>query len=135
VPVLFVVSGMQFDLPGLFTTLTGLLRVLLCLVLFLIVVITTIGVAEGRMRPVNAAALAAVGLLSVPLYLRPTSETYPTEADLEMSAAATLANDGVLSGLPGRSASARGWPRGWNHVWRASRRGPLVHRHRVGAET
>jgi Kef-type K+ transport system membrane component KefB len=34
----------------------------------LIVVITTIGVAEGRMRPVNAAALIAAGVLSVLLY-------------------------------------------------------------------
>jgi Kef-type K+ transport system membrane component KefB len=34
----------------------------------LIVVITTIGVAEGRMRPVNAAALVAAGVLSVLLY-------------------------------------------------------------------
>ena len=34
----------------------------------LIVVITTIGVAEGRMRPVNAAALVAAGMMSVLLY-------------------------------------------------------------------
>jgi Kef-type K+ transport system membrane component KefB len=34
----------------------------------LIVVITTIGVSEGRMRPVNAAALVAAGMLSVLLY-------------------------------------------------------------------
>jgi len=34
----------------------------------LIVVITTIGVEEGRMRPVNAAALVAAGMLSVLLY-------------------------------------------------------------------
>jgi Kef-type K+ transport system membrane component KefB len=34
----------------------------------LVVVITTIGVSEGRMRPVNAAALVAAGLLSVLLY-------------------------------------------------------------------
>jgi Kef-type K+ transport system membrane component KefB len=34
----------------------------------LIVVITTIGVAEGSMRPVNAAALVAAGVLSVLLY-------------------------------------------------------------------
>jgi Kef-type K+ transport system membrane component KefB len=34
----------------------------------LIVVITTIGVAEGRMRTVNAAALVAAGMLSVLLY-------------------------------------------------------------------
>ena len=34
----------------------------------LIVVITTIGVQEGRMRPVNAAALVAAGMLSVLLY-------------------------------------------------------------------
>lgn len=34
----------------------------------LIVVITTIGVEEGRMRTVNAAALVAAGLFSVLLY-------------------------------------------------------------------
>jgi Kef-type K+ transport system membrane component KefB len=34
----------------------------------LIVVITTIGVQEGRMRPVNAAALVAAGMLSVLLF-------------------------------------------------------------------
>jgi hypothetical protein len=32
------------------------------------VVITTIGVQEGRMRPVNAAALVAAGMLSVLLF-------------------------------------------------------------------
>jgi Kef-type K+ transport system membrane component KefB len=101
VPIFFIVSGMQFDLRALFATPTGLLRVPLFLVLFLvvrsapalllyrrdlpryqlvplalfsatglplIVVITTIGVAEGRMRPVNAAALIAAGVLSVLLY-------------------------------------------------------------------
>jgi len=54
----------------------------------LIVVITTIGVAEGRMRPVNAAALVAAGLLSVLLYpmiatmrLGKASRTRPTEND------------------------------------------------------
>jgi len=34
----------------------------------LVVVITTIGVSEGRMRPVNAAALVGAGMLSVFLY-------------------------------------------------------------------
>jgi Kef-type K+ transport system membrane component KefB len=101
VPIFFIVSGMQFDLHALFATPTGLLRVPLFLVLFLvvrgapvlllhrrdlpryqlvplamfastalplIVVITTIGVEEGRMRPVNAAALVAAGMLSVLLY-------------------------------------------------------------------
>jgi hypothetical protein len=34
----------------------------------LIVVITTIGVEEGSMRPVNAAALVAADVLSVLLY-------------------------------------------------------------------
>jgi hypothetical protein len=34
----------------------------------LIVVITTIGVEEGRMRPVNPAALVAAGVLSILLY-------------------------------------------------------------------
>jgi Kef-type K+ transport system membrane component KefB len=34
----------------------------------LVVVITTIGVAEGRMRPANAAALVGAGMLSVLLY-------------------------------------------------------------------
>jgi hypothetical protein len=49
----------------------------------LIVVITTIGVEEGRMRPVDAAALVAAGVLSVLLYptlarmcLRWTSRTH-----------------------------------------------------------
>ena len=53
----------------------------------LIVVITTIGVEEGRMRPVNAAALVAAGMLSVLLYpmiasmrLRRASETRPAES-------------------------------------------------------
>jgi Kef-type K+ transport system membrane component KefB len=101
VPIFFIVSGMQFDLRALFATPSGLLRIPLFLVLFLvvrgapalllyrrdlpryqlvplalfsatglplIVVITTIGVAEGRMRPVNAAALIAAGVLSVLLY-------------------------------------------------------------------
>jgi Kef-type K+ transport system membrane component KefB len=100
VPIFFIVSGMQFDLHALFATPTGLLRVPLFLVLFLvvrgtpallyrgdlprrqliplallsatglplIVVITTIGVQEGRIRPVNAAALVAAGMLSVLLY-------------------------------------------------------------------
>jgi len=54
----------------------------------LIVVITTIGVEEGRMRPVNAAALVAAGVLSVLLYpmiarmlLRRRSKRYPAESD------------------------------------------------------
>ncbi len=101
VPIFFIVSGMQFDVRALFASPTGLLRVPLFLVLFLvvrgtpalllhrrdlprrqlvplalfsatglplIVVITTIGVEEGRMGPVNAAALVAAGMLSVLLY-------------------------------------------------------------------
>jgi Kef-type K+ transport system membrane component KefB len=101
VPIFFIVSGMQFDVRALVASPTGLLRVPLFLVLFLvvrgtpalllhrrdlprrqlvplalfsatglplIVVITTIGVEEGRMRPVNAAALVAAGMLSVLLY-------------------------------------------------------------------
>jgi Kef-type K+ transport system membrane component KefB len=101
VPIFFIVSGMQFDVHALLATPTGLLRVPLFLVLFLlvrgtpalllyrrdlprrqlvplalfsatglplIVVITTIGVQEGRMRPVNAAALVVAGMLSVLLY-------------------------------------------------------------------
>jgi Kef-type K+ transport system membrane component KefB len=54
----------------------------------LIVVITTIGVEEGSMRPVNAAALVAAGMLSVLLYpmiarmrLGEASTTSPAEAD------------------------------------------------------
>ena len=54
----------------------------------LIVVITTIGVQEGRMRPVNAAALVAAGMLSVLLYpvlarmrLRPAGRGGPRAAD------------------------------------------------------
>jgi Kef-type K+ transport system membrane component KefB len=52
----------------------------------LVVVITTIGVQEGRMRPINAAALVAAGMLSVLLYpmlarmrLRQASGTQQTE--------------------------------------------------------
>jgi Kef-type K+ transport system membrane component KefB len=52
----------------------------------LIVVLTTIGVQEGRMRPVNAAALVAAGLLSVLLFpmfarmrLRQASQPSPTK--------------------------------------------------------
>jgi Kef-type K+ transport system membrane component KefB len=54
----------------------------------LIVVITTIGVQEGRMRPVNAAALVAAGMLSVLLYpmlarlwLRRAPRTYLAKTD------------------------------------------------------
>jgi len=55
----------------------------------LIVVITTIGVEEGRMRPVNAAALVAAGMLSVLLYpmiarmwlRRASTRTPPPESD------------------------------------------------------
>jgi hypothetical protein len=112
---------MQFDLHALFATPTGLLRVPLFLMLFLvvrgtpalllyrrdlpryklvplalfsatglplIVVITTIGVQEGRMRPVNAAALVAAGMPAVLLYpmiarmrLRQASRAQPTETD------------------------------------------------------
>jgi Kef-type K+ transport system membrane component KefB len=53
----------------------------------LVVVITTIGVEEGRMRPVNAAALVAAGMLSVLLYpmiarmlLRRASRTEPAQS-------------------------------------------------------
>jgi hypothetical protein len=60
----------------------------------LIVVITTIGVAEGRMRPVNAAALVAAGVLSVLLYptlarmrLRPTPENAPVRLGLSRAEA------------------------------------------------
>jgi Kef-type K+ transport system membrane component KefB len=60
----------------------------------LIVVITTIGVEEGRMRPVNAAALVAAGMLSVLLYpmiarmrLRRASTTRPAEPGSEVPAA------------------------------------------------
>ena len=58
----------------------------------LIVVITTIGLEEGRMYPVNAAALVAAGMLSVLLYpmiarmrLQRASRTNPTEADAQVS--------------------------------------------------
>ena len=57
-------------------------------------VITTIGVEEGRMRPVNAAALVAAGMLSVLLYpmiarmrLRRASTTRPAEPGSEVPAA------------------------------------------------
>jgi Kef-type K+ transport system membrane component KefB len=57
----------------------------------LIVVITSIGVTEGRMLPVNAAALVGAGMLSVLLYpliakallrrVDPTKDNPPAEAD------------------------------------------------------
>ena len=57
----------------------------------LIVVITTIGVEEGRMRPVNAAALVTAGMLSVLVYpmiaralLRRAPEMRPGAADPAM---------------------------------------------------
>lgn len=60
----------------------------------LIVVITTIGVQEGRMRPVNAAALVAAGMLSVLLYpmlarmrLGRAPTTHPAEAGTGMPGA------------------------------------------------
>ena len=59
----------------------------------LIVVITTIGVEEGRMRPVNAAALVAAALLSVLLYpmlarmrLEAESSTRPAETEAKVPA-------------------------------------------------
>jgi Kef-type K+ transport system membrane component KefB len=61
----------------------------------LVVVITTIGVAEGRMRPENAAALVAAGMLSVLLYpmvarvlLRRAQTTAPTGVQTDGSTAA-----------------------------------------------
>jgi Kef-type K+ transport system membrane component KefB len=121
VPIFFIVSGMQFDVRALLASPTGLLRVPIFLVLFLvvrgtpalllyrrdlprrqlvplalfsatglplIVVITTIGVQEGRMHPVNAAALVAAGMLSVLLYpmlarmwLRRAPRTHLAETD------------------------------------------------------
>jgi Kef-type K+ transport system membrane component KefB len=95
IPVFFVVSGMRFDLTALLATPATLMRVPLFLALFLVVrgvpallyrrdlpaselpplgllsatqlpvVITTIAVAAGRMRPENAAALVGAGMLSV----------------------------------------------------------------------
>jgi Kef-type K+ transport system membrane component KefB len=67
----------------------------------LIVVITTIGVQEGRMHPVNAAALVAAGMLSVLLYpmlarmwLRraPTTELATAESPVLVSAGVAAAH-------------------------------------------
>jgi Kef-type K+ transport system membrane component KefB len=67
----------------------------------LIVVITTIGVQEGRMHPVNAAALVAAGMLSVLLYpmlarmwLRRAPSTQPAmaESPVLVSAGVTAAH-------------------------------------------
>jgi Kef-type K+ transport system membrane component KefB len=64
----------------------------------LIVVITTIGVQEGRMRPVNAAALVAAGMLSVLLYpmlarmrLRQASRAQPPEPSMTPGTARSCA--------------------------------------------
>jgi Kef-type K+ transport system membrane component KefB len=57
----------------------------------LIVVITTIGVQEGRMRPVNAAALVATGMLSVllfPMFARMQLRQAPQPSPTKTSPAA-----------------------------------------------
>jgi Kef-type K+ transport system membrane component KefB len=58
----------------------------------LIVVITTIGLEEGRMRPVNAAALVAAGVLSVLLY--------PTLARMRLRRTSTTHYRSPLQGQP-----------------------------------
>jgi Kef-type K+ transport system membrane component KefB len=68
----------------------------------LVVVITTIGVEEGRMRPVNAAALVGAGMLSVLLYPmiarillgRARSVTEP-EGDIEPGATPVQEGPGI----------------------------------------
>jgi len=82
----------------------------------MIVVITTIGVQEGRMRPVNAAALVAAGILSVLLYpalarmrLRKASGTHPAEAARGATPRGTgqdRSERPARSGCPGRAARA-----------------------------
>jgi hypothetical protein len=107
----------------------------------LIVVITTIGVEEGRMRPVNAAALVAAGMLSVLLYpmiarmwlRRASTRTPPTESDSGMPEV----EKGSPAIAPCRSARPAGISQGL-----AARMGPreatschspLLHRHHVQA--
>jgi Kef-type K+ transport system membrane component KefB len=95
------------DLPG-----RELVPLALCAAtgLPLIVVITTIGVAEDRMRPVNAAALVAAGVLSVLLYptlarmrLRKTSAARPAA----VPAAGPAAGPGRAgAGMGGRSVTS-----------------------------
>jgi len=100
IPIFFVTSGAQIDLPALFASPRSLIRVPLFLALFLIVrggptllyrrdlparelrilalfsattlplvvVITELGKATGRMLPENAAALVGAGILSVLLF-------------------------------------------------------------------
>jgi Kef-type K+ transport system membrane component KefB len=57
----------------------------------LIVVITTIGVGEGSLRPVNAAALVAAGVLSVLLY--------PTLARKRLGISRPATSGPAMSGL------------------------------------
>jgi Kef-type K+ transport system membrane component KefB len=120
IPIFFIESGINFDLPALihkpkvlllvpvFTALFLVTRALPTLAFFrrvldsaqlkalavmsatglpLIVVITTIGVDEHKMKPQNAAALIAAGMLSVLIYpivaLRQLGATSGSPADQE----------------------------------------------------
>jgi Kef-type K+ transport system membrane component KefB len=101
IPIFFVVSGISFDLPALFSSVSSVMRLPVFLALFLVVrgtpvlllyrkaiphadrlplaltsatalplvvAVTQIGIAEGRMRPENAAALVGAGMVSVLLF-------------------------------------------------------------------
>jgi hypothetical protein len=75
----------------------------------LVVVITTIGVAEGRMRPGNATALVGAGMLSVLLYpmiARLLLARAPAAPEPGIAANGPTSADGRLgeepNGLPGR---------------------------------
>jgi hypothetical protein len=48
----------------------------------LVVVITTIGVEEGRMRPVNAAALVGAGIVVCALLSDDRADLVPTEGQI-----------------------------------------------------
>ena len=78
----------------------------------LIVVITTIGVQEGRMRPVNAAALVAAGMLSVLLF--------PMFARMRLARGPTVPDQDRAGAAPGGRASSRAIaPATTGRPWRA----------------
>jgi Kef-type K+ transport system membrane component KefB len=77
----------------------------------LVVVITTIGVAEGRMRPENAAALVGAGMLSVLLYpmtarmlLRRAGSVSVPGTEIEGSTPANGRPRKGADGLPGQQS-------------------------------
>jgi len=75
----------------------------------LIVVITTIGVQEGRMRPVNAVALVAAGMLSVLLFpmfarmrLRQESPAVPDQDRAGRAPGGRTSSRAIAPAAPGR---------------------------------